>query len=180
LRNKKILPPEPYISFRKDAFVYNYIASLASLIQAGVNISGEMKLLKFEELMLYLLEKHPQPILSFMAAQNTGARDFAIRKTVEANLTSNISLEEMAFLCNTSLSTFKRLFTKIYGTSPNKWILLRRMELAKDLLIHFKEKPGDIYHKIGYENHSSFSKSFRQVYGITPKDFQKQNLNVYQ
>lgn len=179
LKNKKNHTPEPYVSFPKDVFVHNYIASLTSLIESSSETSAEMKLVKFEELMLYLLEKHTHPILSFMAAQNTG-RDVIIRKAVETNLTSNISLEELAFLCNMSLSTFKRQFTKIYGTSPNKWILQRRMEIARDLLTHFNEKPSSIYHKIGYENHSSFTKSFRLVYGVTPKDFQKQNLAVYQ
>jgi AraC-like DNA-binding protein len=91
-----------------------------------------------------------------------------------------LSVEELAFLCNTSLSTFKRRFQKIYGTSPNKWILQKRMELAKHLLEHHHEKPGDIYYKIGYENHSSFSQSFKQVYGVTPRDFQSAYLNVQQ
>jgi len=79
-------------------------------------------------------------------------------------------------MCNMSLSTFKRRFARLYGTSPNKWLLQKRMEQAASLL-HQQEKPSQIYHKVGYENHSSFTQSFKQVYGVTPREFQ-QKVNV--
>ncbi|HVI44992.1 MAG TPA: AraC family transcriptional regulator [Chitinophaga sp.] len=166
-----------YLSFRKDAFIRNYITSLELLITNGKGLSGAMRQLKFEELMLHLLEQYPQELLSFQAGNKADAEDLDIRRTIEGNITSNIGIADMAFLCNTSISTFKRRFARLYGTTPNKWILHRRMEIARELL-HHKEKPGEIYHKLGYENHSSFSKAFRQTYGVTPKDFQPAVLNV--
>jgi AraC-like DNA-binding protein len=77
-----------------------------------------------------------------------------------------------------SLSTFKRKFEKIYGMPPNKWILQQRMELARNLLLHSHEKPSDVYHKVGYENHSSFSQAFKQYHGVTPKSLQPQKVAV--
>jgi AraC-like DNA-binding protein len=153
--------------------------SLKLLFQKKASISTEMKLLKFEELMLHLLEGYPEKILAFQPATAGEMDDFEIRKAVESNITNNISVEDLAFLCNVSLSTFKRRFAKIFGTSPNKWILQKRMEIAKDLLQNSNEKPGDIFYKIGYENHSSFTKSFKQTFGLTPQDFQKRKLNAY-
>jgi AraC-like DNA-binding protein len=170
---------ELYLAFKKDGFILNYIDSLKLLFQKKSNISTEMKLLKFEELMLHLLEVYPEKILAFQPATSDEMDDFEIRKAVELNITNNISVEELAFLCNTSLSTFKRRFAKIFGTSPNKWILQKRMEIAKELLQNNNEKPGDIFYKIGYENHSSFTKSFKQIFGLTPQDFQRQKLNAY-
>ena len=170
---------EPYLAFKKDGFILNFIDSLKLLFQKKASISTEMKQLKFEELMLHLLEVYPEKILSFQPATINEMGDFEIRKAVESNITNNISVEELAFLCNVSLSTFKRRFAKIFGTSPNKWILLKRMEIAKQLLQNNNEKPGNIFYKIGYENHSSFTKSFKQTFGLTPQDFQKKNLNVF-
>jgi AraC family transcriptional regulator, exoenzyme S synthesis regulatory protein ExsA len=180
ISNGRKIKSEPYVAFKKDDFVINFIASLNLLLQGNQNISMEMRLLKFEELMLHLLEKHPQSILSFQTSERKELNDLEIRKAVESNITNNISVEELAFLCNNSLSTFKRRFARIYGTSPNKWILQKRMELAKHLLQHYHEKPGDVYYKVGYENHSSFSQSFKQIVGVTPRDFQLQQLNVHQ
>jgi len=170
---------ELYLAFKKDGFILNFIDSLKLLFQKKANISTEMKQLKFEELMLHLLEVYPEKILAFQPATINEMGDFEIRKAVESNITNNISVEELAFLCNVSLSTFKRRFAKIFGTSPNKWILLKRMEIAKQLLQNNNEKPGNIFYKIGYENHSSFTKSFKQTFGLTPQDFQKKNLNVF-
>jgi len=176
---KNVRPDEPYVAFKKDPFVLHYIESLQLLFQSTGAISTEMKLLKFEELMLHLLEKYPEKILSFQTSKINKEDDLSIRKAVEANITSNITLEELAFLCNMSLSTFKRKFVKMYGIAPNKWILQKRMEMAKNMLQRH-QKPGDIYHQLGYENHSSFTQVFKKYYGITPKDFQQQKMTVLQ
>ncbi len=169
------LPAKPYLSIRKDEFVVTYIRSLQLLFRQSGQISAEMKQLKFDELMLHLLQTYPQELLSF---RGTGdADEIRLRKTVEMNVGNDIKIEELAFLCNMSLSTFSRRFAKIYGQSPSKWFWQRRMEMAKNLLIHH-EKPGEVYHKIGYENHSSFSEAFRQTFGISPREFQQQNMTV--
>ena len=177
-KNNHKVGHELYIAFKKDAFVLNFIASLNLLFQSAIEISTEMKLLKFEELMLHLLEKYPAQLLSFQATKTKYSDDFKIRKAVETNITSNVSVEELAFLCNVSLSGFKRHFVRMYGTSPSKWLLQKRMEIAKELLQHHNEKPSEVYHKVGYENHSSFTKSFKQSFGITPKQFQLEQLDV--
>jgi AraC-like DNA-binding protein len=180
LKGKQKITPEPYLGFKKDDFVLNFIDSLKLLFQSNVAISNEMKLLKFEELMLHLLQKYPLQILSFQSNKPNDLSDFEIRKAVETNIVNNVTVEELAFLCKLSLSTFKRRFTKLYGTSPNKWILQQRMEMAKNLLSHYDQKPSEVYYKIGYENHSSFTRSFRETFGITPKEFQLQQLSVQQ
>jgi AraC-like DNA-binding protein len=177
IKNQHKLVSEPYVAFKKDAFVLNFISSLNLHFQTGTDISTEMRQLKFEELMLHLLEKYPEKILSFRAPQSRDFDDLQIRKAVETNIVNNVSIEELAFLCNISISTFKRRFTKIYGMPPSKWILLKRMEMAKNLLQHRNEKPSEVFYKIGYENHSSFSQSFKQTFGITPKEFQLQQLS---
>jgi AraC family transcriptional regulator, exoenzyme S synthesis regulatory protein ExsA len=168
---------EAYISFKKDDFIQNYISSLQFILKKDARISLQMKLLKFEELMLYLLENYPTVILSF---RQSGLNEEAIkiRKVVESNVSNNLTVEELAFLCNLSLSTFKRRFAEIYKTSPNNWLLQQKMKRAANLLHHSKEKPGEVFYKLGYENHSSFTKSFKKIYGVTPKEFQNKILNV--
>jgi len=168
----------PFIIFRKDDFINNFITSLDLISASGQEISAEMKRLKFEELMLYLCGLYPEHIVNFRTSAREAREDYELRKAVESNLENNITVEELAFLCNTSVSTFKRRFVKIYGSSPNKWMIQKRMEMAANLLKHGNEKPSDIYYKVGYENLSSFIQSFKQVYGVTPKEYQSQSLNV--
>lgn len=175
IRRKNTGGIETYFSIKKDEFIKSYIHSLQALFQSTAIFTEEMRILKFEELMLYLLEKHPIEILSFPINKNKDLEDLDIRKAIEANVLNNISLEELAFLCNLSLSTFKRRFIKLYGLSPGKWMLQRRMETAKALMMQHGERPADVYYKVGYENHSSFSQSFKQYFGISPKQFKRLN-----
>jgi AraC-like DNA-binding protein len=179
LKEKYSPAPASYISFEKDPFVYNYIDSLQLLLKGG-RISKEMSLLKFEELMLYLLKAYPATVLSFDAVYKKDFEDMELRKVIENNTSYNISVEELAFLCNMSLSTFKRRFSRLYNIVPGKWLVQRKMEMAAHLLKHSHEKPADVYHKVGYENHSSFSAAFKQAFGVSPREFQQQKLNVYQ
>jgi len=160
-----------YISLKKDAFIYSFISSLQVMLKNNKQLSIQMKQLKLEELLLYLLEKYPATILSFQFSQHKSRTDNDIRRVVETNITSNLTVEELAFLCNVSLSTFKRSFFRIYKTSPINWFLGQKMKIAANLLSQ-KEKPGDVFYKVGYENHSSFTKSFKKFYGIAPRNFQ--------
>ena len=109
------------------------------------------KEIKLEELLLYLLQSDPEKLLSL----KSGSRDeeeLQLKKAVESNIGSTVTLEELAFLCNCSLSTFKRKFNKIYQMPPQKWLIQQKMILAARLLSHANETAGTVYQQVGYEN----------------------------
>jgi len=172
-------PKKPFVVFEKDEFIKTYITSLKLIQLKPATFSDKIIELKFEELMLHLLEKYPAETLSFQTKNQQEYTDFEIRKAVELNITNNLTLEELAFLCHTSVSTFKRKFIKLYNEIPSQYFLQQKMEIAKSLLLQ-NENPGEVFYKVGYENHSSFSQSFKQVYGISPTQFKQQNLTVSQ
>ncbi|MBS1661992.1 MAG: helix-turn-helix transcriptional regulator [Bacteroidetes bacterium] len=154
---------EPFVCLERDAFVKNYLGSLLLLMQGGC--PDELRVLKLEELLLYLAGKYPRLSFSFQPVEEQD-----LRAAVEGNWNQVVSVEELAWVCNMSLSTFKRKFARVYGTTPNRWLLQRRMERAVELL-NQQEKPSEVYHKVGYENHSSFTQSFKQIYGVTPSEY---------
>jgi AraC-like DNA-binding protein len=174
----KQLPAASFVTFEKDVFLRNYIDSLRHLLQLGQPLPQEICILKFEELLLYLLQTAPDTLLQLKANATGSMQDFEIRKAVEGNITRPVTVEELAFLCSMSLSTFKRRFMKIYGTSPQRWLLEQKMQVAARLLLDQQAKPGDVYDQVGYESHSSFTKAFRQIFGMTPSAYQEQNMNV--
>lgn len=171
--------PQPYISLKKDKFIHHYISSLQLLLSdPGREMSARMKLLKFEELLQYLLETYPAVLFSFQVGAKLNRPSLLqIRSVVELNIASNLSIEELAFLCNVSVSTFKRRFQEIYHDSPYNWLLVQKMKMAENLLRNRLERPGDIFHKVGFESHSAFTKSFKKIYGVTPSAFMERMLN---
>jgi len=165
--------PSAYVAFRKDEFIRHYIDSLTMMLKGKSRLSIQMKRVKLQELLLYLLENHTQGFLAFKNRVQLGSTELAIRKVVESNLVNNLSIGEMAFLCNLSVSTFKRQFQKIYAESPNTWILARKMQMAAQMLAKQKEKPAEIWFKLGFETHSGFTKAFKKHFGVAPKDYTK-------
>lgn len=166
---------DPFLVFEKDAFLNNFIDSLSHILSEGQSLSQRIQHIKLEELLLYLSDKYPGHIQKLRTIGQEAADEMVIRQAVTANLDHPVSVEELAFLCHVSLSTFKRRFAKIYGTSPNKWLLDKRMQKAAHLLKQGDLKASEIYFELGYENLSSFIQSFKQVYGITPKQYQLTN-----
>jgi AraC-like DNA-binding protein len=170
---KQNIPVEQVQVFAKDQFLKNFIHSLQLMSDNEKEMPATLQQVKLEELLLYLSYHFPEKIQQLKLRANSSITETEIRKLVESNIGSNITLVELAFLSNMSLSTFKRKFISLYGMAPSKWFLKKKMELAMTLLRIGKEKPGEIYHKIGYESHSSFTHSFKQVFGITPTEYRR-------
>lgn len=163
---------EPVVCFDTDAFIGNFIRSLELLVEQAPASQGALQQLKLEEVLLYLADRYPQRLHTLRRLLPGDSSDEQLMAAVTGNLNHAITVEELAFLCNMSLSTFNRRFGRLYGTTPNKWLLQKRMEQAA-VLLNEREKPSEIYFKLGYENHSSFTQSFKQVYGVTPREYQQ-------
>jgi AraC-like DNA-binding protein len=126
-------------------------------------------LVKFEEIMLYLLYKYEQKF-EFYLYSLISKEVSPFKNVVESNVHSNLKLEEIAFLCNMSLSTFKRHFIVEYNEAPGKWLQDKRLQRAKDILQEGQLKPSDIYLDMGYNNLSNFSIAFKNKFGKSPKE----------
>jgi AraC-like DNA-binding protein len=87
---------------------------------------------------------------------------------MEKNYMFNMTMEKFGYLTGRSLTTFKRDFKKAFNTSPQRWLLQKRLELAHYHLAEQKRKPMEICYEIGFENLSHFSYSFKKHFGYAP------------
>ena len=159
----------PYFTIENDTFISSYLDSLTTINTAPPIFMERLLSVKFEELILYLINKYGVSFESYLHALITSkVSDF--QKIVEKNIYTSLTLEEIAFLCNMSLSTFKRHFINEYKTSPGKWLRDKRLLRAKELLEEGKLKSSDIYLDLGYNNLSNFSSAFKHKFGVSPKN----------
>lgn len=159
----------PYFVIENDDYIASFINSLSSNTFLNHNYSDALLVLKFEEIMLYLLNKYGDEFEYYLHSLISNEVS-PFKKIVESNVHSNLKLEEIAFLCNMSLSTFKRHFTSEYNEAPGKWLQDKRLQKAKELLQAGELKASDIYLDIGYNNLSNFSIAFKNKFGISPTD----------
>ncbi|MGK0308021.1 MAG: AraC-like DNA-binding protein [Urechidicola sp.] len=158
-------------SFEYDKFIKRFVDSLIDISKLSKTVQKKIIEVKFEEIMLYLIELHGTHILYSLTSNNDNLTQNFTR-TVESNQLKKLTLKELAFLCNMSVSTFKREFEKHYSESPIKWFQNKRLEHAYYLLNQKHKKSSEIYFEVGYENLSSFIQAYKSKYNKTPKQQQ--------
>jgi len=161
--------PKPWFVFEQDDYIKTFVSSLSvHLATANTKLSESLLAVKFEEVMTYLLDKYGDAFLSFLSQGLKHGEHLPFKQTVEANKYNNLSVSELAFLCNMSLSTFKRHFVEIFNETPGNWLKQQRLERAKSLLESGASKPSQIFTATGYKNHSHFSTAFKAKFGKAP------------
>ncbi|WP_106794687.1 AraC family transcriptional regulator [Aquimarina sp. Aq78] len=173
IQNQQITKEEvPYFAIRNDAYITSYLNSLSTISDAPTVFIENLLSVKFEEIMLYLIHKYGKKFelyLRSLIVEETSP----FKKIIESKIHSNLKLEEIAFLCNMSLSTFKRHFINEYKASPGKWLQDKRLQKAKEALELGKLTPSDIYLDFGYNNLSNFSTAFKNKFGFSPKEISR-------
>jgi AraC-like DNA-binding protein len=91
-----------------------------------------------------------------------------ITTTVEDNITSPMSLAQLAELTGRSLSSFKRDFLAVYNMPPSTWVRQRRLEKARELLLNTTMTVTDVCYTLGFENLAHFSRLFKSRFGYSP------------
>jgi AraC family transcriptional regulator len=87
---------------------------------------------------------------------------------VDAHLDEPISIGALAALVQLSPSYFARAFAKSFGAPPHRWLLLRRIERAQQLLRGSNVSLGEVAAACGFADQSHFTKVFSSIVRLTP------------
>lgn len=87
---------------------------------------------------------------------------------IEGHLTGQITLDTLSGLCGLSPFHFARCFKKTTGLAPHQYVLARRMELCKRLILTTALPVQEIAWSAGFENISHFRRQFAAQIGVLP------------
>lgn len=92
---------------------------------------------------------------------------------IEENLDGELRLEELAQLNSLSRYHFARSFRESLGETPYQYILRKRIQRAKNLLLKPGTTAAQAAKKTGFSNASQFTRMFRKATGVTPLTWRK-------
>jgi AraC family transcriptional regulator len=107
-----------------------------------------------------------------------GLSALQMRKATEflnTHLDGEVDLQQVAWVCDLSLSHFARAFRQTYGKPPYRWLIERRIDKARDLLMNTRLPLSDIAVRCGFSDQSGFNRSFKRMYGSTPGIWRRNN-----
>lgn len=86
------------------------------------------------------------------------------------------SVSEMAAACSLTRSHFSRKFRSATGVTPWRYIVMRRITRAKDLLSNTALSIKEVAIAVGFHDPNYFSRLFHQETGLTPTEFRSQRV----
>jgi AraC-like DNA-binding protein len=104
-------------------------------------------------------------------ATRGGLARWQARRSIEMmldNIEHNVSLARLAKECRLSPSHFARAFKQTLGRSPHRWLLERRVEKAKGMLIGRETPISEIALGAGFADQAHFTRVFSKLTGTTP------------
>jgi two-component system response regulator YesN len=104
--------------------------------------------------------------------QNLVAR---VEQYIGENLDKRLSLPDVAAEFNLSPNYLSQLFTRYAGESFVEYITAARIAAAKTMLLKGEGPVYEIAEKLGYESAFYFSKVFKKVEGISPREFRRRH-----
>ena len=92
---------------------------------------------------------------------------------INEHFTTPIRLEDLARRFGVSVSFLSHGFVRYTGKSVYSYVLYRRVQMAKEMI--YSEMPlNDIAYQCGFNDYSSFMRSFNKIAGMSPHNYRKQ------
>ena len=96
-----------------------------------------------------------------------------LRTYVEKNLAEPLCAERICRDLHLSKTMLYRLFNDHIGCGVNQYITAKRIQLAKELLLHSALSVSEICERVGFSNSTYFCRLFKQKTGISPLRYRK-------
>ena len=163
---------EPIFKIESNPGMTLFFKSLQMVYQTFNNSSQILKLKLLELLHLIDLYDSTKQLRSSLFWQQQSLRKSNpkrnIKRLMEKYIISNLTVKDFAALSGRSISSFNREFKQLYGVTPKRWIVKRRLAHARMLLVEEGWSVTATANEIGYENISHFIAAFKKIYSQTP------------
>lgn len=170
-------PQKSIVRIDVNESIKSIIYSVASYLNQGREIPQELVEIKFKELLFNIILNPKNEVLAQYFNEIQMSDKSSLEHVMNKNFHHDLSMEEYARLCGRSLSTFKRDFQDCFGTSPGKWLLEKRLDHAKGLLLNTNLNINEVCYDSGFKNTSHFNKAFKERFELPPLQFRQATVS---
>lgn len=96
-------------------------------------------------------------------------------REIQINLEHFYTVDELAEICHLSKYYFCRLFTKIVGIAPHRYILLLKLNKARDMLAYSDITIVEVAARLGFSDVAVLRRAFIREYGVSPSEFREKS-----
>ena len=138
------------------------------------NLSGKFEMISlFYKMLSVLCQNDRKP---YLGSQTRSMIKPATDYLENAIFSTDLKIGDLHTMCNMSDTYFRKIFIAVFGTSPKKYVLNKRLIQARNIL-----ESGEYTHvyevanAVGFRDALYFSKAFKNTYGYFPS--KKERLN---
>ncbi len=97
-----------------------------------------------------------------------------VNDLLEASLAAPPDWDTLAAQVGMGYEAFRKRFTRVVGTSPARYLMQLRINRGCNLLAHPAVSNRSVAEEIGFCDEYYFSRCFKQIVGMTPREFRRQ------
>ncbi|WCD91385.1 HTH-type transcriptional regulator (plasmid) [Streptomyces xanthophaeus] len=98
--------------------------------------------------------------------------------TIRERFGEPLTLDELACTAMVSKYHFLRMFTRVTGVTPGRFLTAVRLQEAKRLLLSTSLNVADVSAQVGYSSTGSFTRRFTESVGLSPTQYRKLSLGA--
>jgi transcriptional regulator GlxA family with amidase domain len=108
------------------------------------------------------------------AAEETNRRMLRARDAMDRDYAQPLDVPALARIAHVSQTHFTRTFRATFGETPHRYLQRRRIERAMFLLRETGRSVTDICFEVGFGSPGTFSRTFRDIVGRSPRTYRKE------
>lgn len=153
----------PFTSLLTD--IYNLASSSDYIRDMRINE-------KLGSLLTLLMEQswHPESVMVSRKRMELAA----VKEYLDEHYTEKLTLDDLSEHFFINKFYLSKIFKEIYGTTVNNYLISKRITRAKQLLRFTDMTVEEISVAVGMGDANYFSRMFRKVEGISPREYRKQ------
>lgn len=158
-----------YLLLLKDTETEFILDEFLGLFEKDSDEAAELEIIEMSYRILRFLYKNYRPALNAASNAPVYAEEFKAMLTyIHDNYSGKITVDEIAAAGNVGKTLCSKLFKKYTSKTPGDYVINYRIAKGMEFLQDSSRSITDIAYSLGFTGASHFTKTFREITGVTP------------